>query len=194
MRRKTALAGLLLASALLAAFVLRQVLMTIFLALTVVVARPLYSWLVDRGVQRHVASGITTVAVFLAVVVIAAPIGFVLYERRREIETAIESLPSEFTFTLGGIGYTLDTGDAQSFLVEYLADVGIRLVSDLPELGLRLTLFTVIVFGVLLGQRRAVRRSPPSSRGGTTGSTPRSSDARSTPSRRSTCSSSPPGS
>jgi predicted PurR-regulated permease PerM len=157
-RRRTVLAGLLVATAVLAAVVLRHVLMTAFLALTVVVvARPLYRRLVGYGVQRHVASAITTLAVFLAVVAVATPIGFILYERQSDLEAAIQSLPDELTVVVGGTEYAVETADVQSYLVDYVADVGLEIAGDFPGLGLRFTLFTVIVFGVLLGYDRVGR-------------------------------------
>lgn len=155
MRRRTVLAGLLVVFAVLTALALRQVLMTVFLALTVVVVvRPLYDWLGNRGIQRHVASGLTTTAVFVAVVAIAAPIGYLLYERRRDIESAIESLPEEVSVAITGTEFVVEIADVRTFLIDYLSDVGFALLRDLPGLGLRLMLFTVIVFGVLLGKHR----------------------------------------
>ena len=158
MRRITVLAGLLAATALLAALVLQQVLTTIFLALTVVVvARPLYRRLLKLGIQRHVASALTTLAVFLAVVIVAAPIGFLLYARRGDIEDGIETLPDDVTLAYGDARYTVETADVQTYLAEVLSDVGLRIVGNAPELALLLTLFTVVVFGVLLGQRQVGR-------------------------------------
>lgn len=154
-RRRAVLVGLVLATAVLVAVALRAVLMTIFLALTVVVvARPLYRRLVDRGVQRHVASAITTTTVFLAVLAVAAPIGYILYERRQEIVAAIEELPAEVTATVAGGDFTVETSEIRSYLVEYLSNIGLQLLQNAPELALHFTLFTVVVFGVLLGERR----------------------------------------
>ncbi|AGN01463.1 hypothetical protein L593_07590 [Salinarchaeum sp. Harcht-Bsk1] len=146
---------MLVATALLAALVLRQVLTTIFLALTVVVvARPLYRRLLNLGIQRHVASAITTLAVFVAVVVVAAPIGFILYARRGDIEDAIETLPDDLTLAYGGASYTVETADVQTYLTDIVSDVAIEVLGNAPQLVLLLTLFTVVVFGVLLGQRQ----------------------------------------
>ncbi|GAB3689842.1 AI-2E family transporter [Salinarchaeum chitinilyticum] len=146
---------MLVATALLAAVVLQAVLATSFLALTVVVVvRPLYRWLVDRGVQRHVASAITTTCVFLGVVALAAPIAYVLYQRRADVITVVEDLPGEVPIGLGGVEYTVETAEVQAYLVEYVSDVALRVLASTPDLMLHLTLFTVVIFGVLLGQRR----------------------------------------
>jgi len=154
-RRRTGLAVLLVATALLAVVVLQAVLATSFLALTVVVVvRPLYHWLVDRGVQRHLASAITTICVFLGVVALAAPIGYILYQRREQVITVVEDLPDELPIDVGGVEYTIETADVRAYLVDYVSDVALRLVASTPDLALHLTLFTVVIFGVLLGQRR----------------------------------------
>lgn len=155
MRRRTALAVLLAAAALIAAFTLRRVLLTVFLALTVViVARPLYRWLLDRGIPRYVASALTTLAVFLVVVLVTAPLGYVLYERRSQIEAVLGDLPESIRIDLGEAGYVIETADVQAWLVDQLEALAIDMVAAAPELALELMLFTVIVFGVLLGQTR----------------------------------------
>jgi len=146
---------MLAAVALVAAVVLQRVLLTIFLALTVVVVvRPLYDWLVRRGVQRHVASALTTLAVFVGVVVATAPIGYVLYERRSAITAVIEDLPASIDVELVGASYSIEMADVQDYLADELERAALDLVGAAPELALELMLFTVVIFGVLLGHRQ----------------------------------------
>ena len=74
-RRRYVLAGLLVGIGLLTAAVLWEVVEVVFFAVTVAyVLYPLRRRLVDRGVPRRVASGLVTVAAFLAVDVLLAPV------------------------------------------------------------------------------------------------------------------------
>lgn len=72
-RRRYVLAGLLVGIGLLTAAVLWEVIEVVFFAVTVAyVLYPLRRRLVDRGVPRRVASGLVTVAAFLAVDILLA--------------------------------------------------------------------------------------------------------------------------
>ena len=72
-RRRYVLAGLLVGIELLTAAVLWEVIEVVFFAVVVAyVLYPLRRRLVDRGVPRRVASGLVTVAAFLAVDILLA--------------------------------------------------------------------------------------------------------------------------
>jgi len=150
------LAGLLAGLTLLTAVVLWRVVTTIFFALTVAyVARPLYLWLIRRGVPRYVASGVTTTAVFLTVVAIATPIGAVLYVRGEGIVATVQGFPDEVTISILGLEYTVFAGDVWTYLVATAQSLAIDVVNAAPQLALEVTLFAAVIFGVLLGQERA---------------------------------------
>lgn len=154
-RRRTTLTAVLLATAALAAVVLREVIATVFFALTVAyVSRPLYRWLRGRGVHQYVASGLTTLAVFLLAVVLTIPLVGLAYLRREEIVDVVEGLPEEFSVTVIDVEYTLEAGAAWSFVADQLQAIAFDVVSATPRLVLGFALFTVVVFGVLLGDRR----------------------------------------
>lgn len=155
MRRQSALTAILVGAVLLSAFVLAEVLLTAFFALTVAyVARPMYVWLRRRGVQRHLASGATTAAVFVVALAVSAPMVLVLYWRREEILAGVEALPEELTFEAAGFAYTVRAAEVWEFVADQLQQLGIAVVNAAPTLLLEFLLFTVVVFGVLLGGTR----------------------------------------
>lgn len=155
MRRQTALTLLLVSALVLAAYVLAEVLLTVFFALTVAfVARPLYRLLRNRGVQRHVASAVTTLAVFVVALAVTLPMVLVLYWRRSDIVTGVQALPDELSFQAFGFRYTVQAGEVWSYAAVQLQQIGIAIANAAPRLLLELVLFVVVVFGVLLGWTR----------------------------------------
>lgn len=155
MRRTRVLAGILVGAAILTALVLAEVLMVGFFALTVAyVSRPLYRWLRNKGVQQYLASGITTAAVFLVVVLLLLPMGVVLYAERGFIIGLLEVLPEELTVGAIGVEYTIQAGQMWDVVAQQLQGIAIAVLNAVPTLALEFLLFTVIVFGVLLGATR----------------------------------------
>lgn len=156
MRRHTVLTGLLVAAVLLSAFVLSEVLLTVFFGFTVAyVALPLYRRLRRYGVQRHVASGLTTAAVFVVALAVAMPMVLVLYLRREDIQDGVEALPSELSFEAAGFTYVVQAGEVWDFAAAQLQSIGLAVVNATPQLLMEFLLFTVVVFGLLLGWTRA---------------------------------------
>lgn len=155
MRRTSVLAGILVAATVLTALVLAEVLLVVFFALTVAyVSRPLYRWLRRQGVQRHLASGITTATVFLVVVLLLLPVGAVLYAERNLLIGLVDSLPESVSVGVAGFGYTVQAGEVWDPLADWLQDVALGVANEVPRMTLEFLLFTVVLFGVLLGSTR----------------------------------------
>lgn len=145
---------------LLAAGVLWDVLGTVFIAITVaIVAGPLYEWL-DRQLQYHYpwwAAVLTTLVVFLLGIVLFVPFAIVLYQRRNDIVEFLSTLPETIVIGAGGFEFALETSRALDSVAESLTAIAVGLVRAAPELALKLMLFTIVLFALLLHQRKVAR-------------------------------------
>ncbi|NHN46208.1 AI-2E family transporter [Halostella sp. JP-L12] len=168
--RRYALSGIVIVLAAVAAVILRDVLATVFLAVTVAaVCAPLYRRLVARGVPEWWASAVTTTVAFSAVVAVFAPLVGVLYRRREQLIGLIQDLPSSVTFDVLGFQRVVRATEVRDALVGYVGDAAVNVLGATPVLGIKLALFAFVVFGLLLGQDRAysavVGTVPPEYRG-----------------------------
>lgn len=149
--RHRILAVLLVLTILLAALVLRGVMWTAFLGVTVAyVLLPVISWLEDRGLSKLVASVVATVGSTAVIVSLFGVVGFLMYRRRGALADFLATLPE--TVTIDGLGYTYDvqTDRVMTQVTDYLADAAVDVAAALPTLALKLTLFAFVVFGLLV--------------------------------------------
>lgn len=152
------LAGLVGAFGLLAAAALWEVLGTVFFAITVVyVVEPVYDRLCDRGLPPRVAAGVTTAGVFLAVALLFVPFGLVLYLRRGDVSAFLASLPAEVPVGVGGVGYVLDLDAVTASAWDALRSAGVDLLGPATVLGIKLPVFGLVVFALLIRKRGTVR-------------------------------------
>jgi len=148
--RRFVLAGLLVGLAALATLVLAAVLEVVIFAITVTyVLYPLRQTLVNRGFPRGVASGVATTIAFLAVVVLVAPIAYVIYRRRRRLIEALSGIPETISLTLGDTVFVFETTPYVTAAEASLRDLGIELAVAAPRFFLGLALFTILLFGLL---------------------------------------------
>ena len=165
-RRQYVLAGLLLVVLLLAAAVLWEVVGTVFFAVTVAyVLVPVRDYLVDRGASIRLASALVATGAFAAVVAVLGALGLLLYERGRSAFELLRRLPDAFAFTLAGMTYTVELRTVLEAAVAMVRTVAAAVAVALPVLGLKLLLFAILLFGLLLhpgaAWRAAVRLVPP---------------------------------
>ena len=154
--RRYALSGIVVVLAVAAAAILRDVLATVFLAVTVAaVCAPLYRRLVARGVPEWWASAVTTTVAFSAVVAVFAPLVAVLYRRRDQLLGLIRDLPSSVTFEVFGFRRVVHATEVRDTLVGFVGDAAVDVLGATPVLTIKLALFAFVVFGLLLGQDRA---------------------------------------
>ncbi|WP_336035709.1 AI-2E family transporter [Halobacterium yunchengense] len=156
--RSNVLAVLLVALLAAAATLLGAVFATVFFAVTVAyLLIPLHGRVERLGLPAWWASATTATLASLAAVV---PLGVALYvagDRVGDLVDAIENAPETFPVTVAGYTHVFDVGDATDVVVSYLATVAVDVASALPELALKLTLFGVLVFGLLLAHEDAER-------------------------------------
>ncbi|WP_254542905.1 AI-2E family transporter [Halomarina pelagica] len=156
--RRAVLAGVLLAFAVLAALVLFEVLGTVFFAVTVAyVLVPIRNYAVGRGLSRRVAAAIVATGAFAAVLGIVAALGYVVYQRRGSIVSLIESLPPRFVVPIGGSNFVVETAAAQAQAIDALQAVAADVAAAVPVLVLKLFLFAILLFGLLLRPNSAGR-------------------------------------
>jgi predicted PurR-regulated permease PerM len=148
--RQRLLIGLLALLAVATAVVLANVLTVVFFAITVAyVLYPLQTWLRRRGLSRRIASAAATTVAFLVVVVVATPIAYVLYRRRSQLLSVTEQVPETITTSIGGRDLSVETGDLLATIQEVATGLAVDLAVAVPRLALELTLFTLLVYGIL---------------------------------------------
>ena len=165
-RRRHVLAGLFVATGVLAAAVLWDVLGTVFFAITVAyVLYPVRKRLVERGLPRRVASAIATTVAFLAVVVLLAPIAATLFQRRGTVVALLNDLPAELPVELFGFVVTIDIGSVVEAATALLRSFAISVAADAIFIALQLALFVLVLYGLLLRPQAvgeaAFRITPP---------------------------------
>ncbi|QLD85797.1 AI-2E family transporter [Natronomonas halophila] len=166
-RRRYVLAGLLVGIGLIAVGILWAVVETVFFAITVAyVLYPLRQRLVDRSVPNRIASGIVTMVAFVAVVVLLAPIAWTLFRRRSAIIELLGNLPDELPIEAFGFTYVVDVVSLVNSTSEALRELAFSIAADSVFITLQLTLFTIVLYGLLLRPnavgRAAFEITPPS--------------------------------
>lgn len=145
------LAALLAASLLVAALVLRRVIATVFFAVTVAyVLYPARQYLLRRGFGRRQAAAALAIATFGTVTGTVAAMGFVLYRRRNALLELLRSIPPEVTVPLGDTTVTVSTAEALAAAQGAMTTLAVRAAGEAPVLALKLVLFAILLFGLLV--------------------------------------------
>ncbi|MFB6106559.1 MAG: AI-2E family transporter [Halobacteriaceae archaeon] len=157
-QRRRVLVGLFLALAALAGAVLFEVLGTVFFAVTVAyVLAPLHDRLVARGVPSRVASAVATLGATVAALVPVGLTVYVIYRRRESILAFVADLPETVTVGVGGLGYTVSRAPLLASAREWLSTVAVELARALPTLALKVSVFGLVVFALLVRREEAGR-------------------------------------
>lgn len=155
-RRQLVLAGLLVGASVIAGFVLFDVLSTVFFAITVAyVLYPVRRLLVDRGLPVWAASATVATGAFALVVVVLAPLAFVLYRRRRALIGLLREVPETIEIPVGDFSYTIVTAGLADGARSFLSDLAIGVAAAAPVLALQLLLFAILLYALLLRPRAA---------------------------------------
>ncbi|MFB6068744.1 MAG: AI-2E family transporter [Halobacterium sp.] len=156
--RTTVLAALLAALLVASGVLLGAVFATVFFAGTVAYFLiPLLHRVERLGLSRWLASATTAVLAVLAVLV---PLAFGLYvasNRVSRLLVALGELPETFDVAVLEYTYTVEVGGLLDAASAYAAGFAVDAASALPVLGLKVTLFGVLVFGLLLAHEDAER-------------------------------------
>ncbi|WP_435065262.1 AI-2E family transporter [Halobaculum sp. EA56] len=154
--RRTALAALLAGLLVLTAVVLRSVLATVVFAVTVAyVLYPLREFVRGHGYSNRIAAGAATAAGFLGVVALAVPLAYVLYRRRRDLLGFFETLPTRLVVDLGVFTYVVEFADWFALARSSLRGLAFALAGAAPVIVLKLVVFVILVYGLLLKPQAA---------------------------------------
>ncbi|ELZ95263.1 permease [Haloferax mucosum ATCC BAA-1512] len=149
--RPYVLGGVLAVFALLAAFILADVLATVFFAITVAyLLIPLRRRLEARGASRWVASTVATAIAAIAVVVVLAPLFVILFLRLNDIFSLTALLPDTVSFELLGTVFEVTTDEVLAVGFGLLESLGRVAATTAPVALIKLTLFGFLVFSLLL--------------------------------------------
>ncbi len=164
--RQQVLVGLAVATGVLTVLLLWRVLSTVFFAITVAyVLYPLRRKLVYRGVDRRVAAALSTTVAFVSAAALAVPLLWSLYSRREALLSFLRSLPESFSLELFGFAYAVPLDVVVDAVVGLVRTVAFGLAGEAPQLGLKLFLFALLVYALLLrptATRTVVYRTVPS--------------------------------
>ncbi|MFC7205081.1 AI-2E family transporter [Haloferax namakaokahaiae] len=150
-RRPYVLGGFLLALSVLVAFILVDVLATVFFAITVAyLLIPLRRWLEDRGTSRWVASVVSTIAAAIGVVVVFSPLVVILFLRLNDLVALASLIPDTLSIDLFGFFYQLTLDEAFTVGFSLLRSVARATALAAPVILIKLTLFGFLVFALLI--------------------------------------------
>jgi len=153
---RTVVAGVVAVLAVLAAVVLAELFGTVLFAITVAfVLTPVQGWLLARGWRRRRASIATATMATLAVLAIVAPLALVAYERRQAFIAFVESFPETFELTRFGVDVAISRAELVDAVLSYLPPLVVDAAVFLSAASIKLALFGILVFGLLLGHERA---------------------------------------
>ncbi len=145
------LAGLLAVLGGVAVFLLREVLATVFIAVTVAyVLLPVRARLVRRGLSDRAASAVAATLAFLVAVALVAPLVIALYTRRQALFDRLAALPETVTVDLGVLSYVIDVEEVLLTAQDALTALAIDVARATPVLALKAVLFVFVVFALLL--------------------------------------------
>ena len=152
--RGLVLAAVVISLAILVWFVLSEVIVTVFFAVTVAyVLTPLFARLVDAGIPRWWASVVTTVMAFVAAGVLLSPLAVILYARRRQLIQTVELLPDSLVLEISEFTYIVNTGEVVTMATRWVSATAIAGARAAPVLAIKAFLFAIVVFALLLRGR-----------------------------------------
>ncbi|QLC33395.1 AI-2E family transporter [Halarchaeum sp. CBA1220] len=153
--RRTVLIGLFAAFAALAALLLHGVLGTVVFATTVAyLLVPVYRRMNHR-LPAWWAAAATTSAATLGVLLPITAFAYLLYIRSSGVLALIQSLPDEFVLGFGTFSYVVDVATLTGPLTDTVRTLAVDAISALPVLGVKFTLFALLVFALLVAHEEA---------------------------------------
>jgi predicted PurR-regulated permease PerM len=157
MDRRYVLAGVAAVVGVVAALILRQVLATVFFAATVAyVLAPVDRWYVRRGLSSWWAALATTVTAVGIATAVLSPLAAVLYLRFGALQELLSDvpIPEQVTLSAFGVTQTVEIVQLQPAIVDFLQEVALGIASAAPVVIIKLTLFAIVVFALLLAREQ----------------------------------------
>jgi predicted PurR-regulated permease PerM len=102
---------------------------------------------VERGLSDRIASAAVATGTF-ALVIVVAPLAFVLYRRRRALIDLLQEVPESIEIPIGEFTYAVKAAGLVSGVREVLRDLAFAAAA--PVLALRLFLFAILLYALLL--------------------------------------------
>ncbi|WP_411964929.1 AI-2E family transporter [Haloferax sp. YSMS24] len=149
--RSSVLSWVLALLALLAAFILVDVLATVFFAITVAyLLIPLRRRLEARGLSHWASSAVATVFAAVSVVVVLTPLFVIFSLRFSDLFVLASVVPDSLSFELFNMVYEVTVADALGVVFSVLRAVARSVATALPVVLIKLTLFGFLVFSLVL--------------------------------------------
>jgi len=156
--RRYVLAAVLIGLLVGAALLLRAVIATAFFAVTVAyVLYPARAYLRGRGLSRRATAAVLSATVFGLVLVTFGLASLALYRRRRFVIELLREIPETITVGFGEFSYSAPVTTFVDPVVAVLRGTAVALASAAPVLALKLLLFAIVLYGLLLHPDRAGR-------------------------------------
>ena len=153
-RRQWILGAILLVIVIATAVALSEVLATIFFALTVAyVLSPPRRWLRQRGVGPLTATTVVTTGAVIGIVIIVAPVLYLLFLELDTVLSAIGRLPETIAVEIAGMGFEAELADVFDEVKVWLQSAAIAGSARVPEYLLKFGLFAFVVFGIVHRER-----------------------------------------
>jgi predicted PurR-regulated permease PerM len=166
LRRQTVLWVVFTAVTVLTGAIIWEVLPTVFFAITIAyILYPVRRRLVHHGASGRLAAMVSTVTAFLIGMLLAAPLFGALYFRRGELFEFLRQLPGTLTLAVGEFSYSIDIASVLTAAQQASGQVAVAGIQVLPVVALKLFLFTLVVYALLLrpeGIKRALLEPVPS--------------------------------
>jgi len=154
--RRTVLTALLALVAALALVVLAGVLGTVVFATTLAyLLVPVYYRIEDRGLDPWWAAAVTAVGAAVVSLVPASAFAYLLYVRSSGVLAFVRALPDSFDLSVAGVAYAVDVSTLTATAESVLRETALSVLGSLPVLGIKFTLFAVLVFGLLVAHEDA---------------------------------------
>lgn len=148
--RQFVLGGLLAVLIAIGVATLFEIVNVVVFAITVAyVLYPFRRWLAAQGLSRRLASALSTLVAFLAVVILLAPLVYIVYERRTELIVALERVPETLSVDIGEWEYVIETEPFIDTIEDALTDIAVASALAAPRLVLELAVFTLLLYGIL---------------------------------------------
>lgn len=155
-QRRLVLTALALVLFAVAGLVLHRVLGTVFLAITVAyILVPAQRRLCDRGLHDWWAAATVSAGATVAVLVPFGAFVYLAVNRLRPVLGFLAELPDAVTLAGFGVTYTVVLADAVATLSSIIRGLGLALVAAVPVLALKVTLFAILVFALLVNHEAA---------------------------------------
>ena len=148
--RQFVLGGLLAVLIVVSLATLFEIANVVVFAITVAyVLYPFRQWLTDHGLSRRLASAVSTLVAFLAVVALLAPLVYIIYERRNELVNSLSRIPETISVDIGEWEYVVETDPFIDTVEAALTDLAVDIALAAPRLVLELAVFALLLYGIL---------------------------------------------